>query len=74
MPLKPALLLLVLSACATPAPPALNAYCRLYQRLPDPADAVNMKKRENKLAVLANEETYIRDCALGNQTIAGGPR
>lgn len=63
-----------LSACATQAPPALDSYCRKYQRLPDPADAVNLKQRANKLAILANEETYVRDCALGNQTAPGGPR
>ncbi len=62
------------AACATQAPPALDSYCRKYQRLPDPADAAYMKKRENKLAILANEETYVRDCALGNQSTPGGPR
>lgn len=53
------------AGCATQAPPAHNAYCKLYQRLPDPGDAVNLKKRENKIAILTNEETFVRECMKG---------
>lgn len=57
---------LLMAGCATQAPPASNAYCRLYQRLPDPGDAVHLTKRENKVAILTNEETFQRECLQGD--------
>ena len=67
--------LAVLSSCASAEPPPIsNAFCRLYQTLPDPADAVNLKKRENKLAILSNEQTYAADCQLGDRGKSLGPR
>lgn len=69
-------IVVALGACASnQLPPQDNGFCSLYQALPDPSDAVNMKKRENKLAVLANEETNIRECSgLGNRDHSLGPR
>jgi hypothetical protein len=68
-------LVVALSACANQEPPPIdNGFCRLYQTLPDPADAVNLKKRENKLAILSNEQTYAADCQLGNRSKSMGPR
>jgi hypothetical protein len=56
-------LLIALSACSRNDPPPIdNAFCRLYVRLPDPSDAVHMKKRENKLAILTNEQTWLHEC------------
>jgi hypothetical protein len=64
-------LIALLSACASQTPPVSNAYCRLYQRLPDPADAVNLKKRENKLAVLTNEQTWLTECGYSGSLRKG---
>jgi hypothetical protein len=64
--------LIALSGCADKSPPLESSYCRLYQRLPDPADAVHMKKRENKLAILANEQTA-NECT-GSSGLVNGPR
>ena len=66
------LFLIALSGCAGNPPPIDNAFCVLYQRLPDPADAVHMKKRENKLAILANEQTA-NECT-GSSGLVNGPR
>jgi hypothetical protein len=64
-------IVVLLSACAgKETPPIDNAFCRIYVRLPDPADAVNMKKRENKVAVLTNEQSADRECRSGDM----GPR
>ena len=69
-----ALMLVTLSGCASNTPPLANAFCVVYQRLPDPGDAVNMKKRENKLAILANEQSFDRECLLGDRSKSLGPR
>jgi hypothetical protein len=67
--------LIALSGCAGKEPPPLdNSFCRLYVALPDPSDAVNMKKRENKLAVLTNEQTNDRECRLGDRSKSLHPR
>ena len=60
------------SSCADKPAPIDNAYCRLYIRLPDPSDAVHMKKRENKLAVLTNEQTWLHECGHSG-TLKKGP-
>ncbi len=65
-------LIALLSACATPMPPVDSAFCRLYSRLPDPSDAVNLKLRANKVAILTNEQAYIDFCQ-GKKDF-GGPR
>lgn len=65
--------ILLLAACSRNDPPPIdNAYCRLYVRLPDPSDAVHMKKRENKLAILANEQTWLHECGHAG-TLKKGP-
>lgn len=64
-------LIALLSACATQPPPVDNAFCRLYQRLPDPSDAVNLKLRANKVAILTNEQTWVTECGRKD---FGGPR
>lgn len=64
-------LLIALSGCADKSPPLENAFCALYVRLPDPSDAVNLKKRENKLAILANEQTA-NECHSSG--LVNGPR
>jgi len=53
-------------------PPVDSAFCRLYSRLPDPSDAVNLKLRANKVAILTNEQAYIDFCQ-GKKDF-GGPR
>jgi hypothetical protein len=63
---------LALSGCASNTPVLDNAFCRLYQRLPDPSDAVNLKLRANKVAILTNEQAYIDFCQ-GKKDF-GGPR
>jgi uncharacterized protein YcgI (DUF1989 family) len=64
-------LVVALSACANQEPPPIdNGFCRIYVRLPDPADAVNMKQRANKIAVLTNEQSADRECRSGDM----GPR
>ena len=68
------LLLLALSACADKPAPLDNAFCRLFVRMPDPADAVHLKKRENKIAILTNEMTYEAECLLGSRGASLGPR
>lgn len=65
------LLILLLAACTSKPAPIDNAYCRLYVRLPDPSDAVHMKKRENKLAVLANEQSWLQFCGSDNSGLKG---
>jgi len=65
------LILLSLSGCAINTPVLDNAFCRLYQRLPDPSDAVNLKLRANKVAILTNEQTWVTEC--GRKEF-GGPR
>ena len=63
--------LLTLNACANQEPPPIdNGFCRIYVRLPDPADAVNMKQRANKIAILTNEQSADRECRSGDM----GPR
>ena len=69
-----ATLIALLSACASQTPPVSNAYCRLYQRLPDPADATNLKKRENKVAILTNEQTWLHECSQNGGGLTPGPR
>jgi hypothetical protein len=64
-------LILALSGCAGNDPPPIdNGFCRIYVRLPDPADAVNMKQRANKIAILTNEQSADRECRSGDM----GPR
>lgn len=65
------LFLIALSGCASNPPPVDNAYCVVYQRLPDPSDAVNMKKRENKVAVLTNEQSWIDFCGPEKSGLTG---
>lgn len=67
-------ILLSVAACSGKPAPQENAFCVLYQRLPDPSDAVHMKKRENKLAVLTNEMTFDQECLLGDRAKSLGPR
>lgn len=67
-------LIVLCAACASQPPPVDNGFCRLYAPLPDPADAVNLKKRENKLAILANEQTLDRECRMGDRSKSLGPR
>jgi hypothetical protein len=64
-------LFVALSGCAGNDPPPIdNGFCRIYVRLPDPADAVNMKQRANKIAILTNEQSADRECRSGDM----GPR
>jgi len=63
--------ILLLSACASNTPVLDNAFCRLYTRLPDPSDAVNLKLRANKVAILTNEQTWVTECGRKD---FGGPR
>lgn len=67
-------LIALLSACATQPPPVDNAYCRIYTRLPDPADAANLKKRENKVAILTNEQSWIDFCGPETSGLKPGPK
>lgn len=68
------LVLIALGGCASKElPPQDNGFC-LYQPLPDPADAVNLKVRGNKIAILTNEQTYDRECRLGSRANSLGPR
>ena len=67
------ILIALLSACASQPPPVDNAFCRIYVRLPDPGDAVNLKKRENKIAILTNEQSADREC-MGDRSKSLGPR
>ena len=66
--------LVALSACADKPAPLDNAFCVLYTRLPDPSDAIHLKKRENKVAILTNEMTFDQECLLGNRAKSLGPR
>jgi hypothetical protein len=69
-----ALLLLSLSGCAGNDPPPVdNSFC-LYVPLPDPADAVNLKVRGNKVAILTNEQNFRDFCQLGDRSKSMGPR
>ena len=68
------LLLLALSACADKPAPLDNAFCRLFVRMPDPADAVHLKKRENKIAILTNEQTWLHECTQNGSGLTPGPR
>lgn len=63
--------MVTLSGCASNPPPLENAYCVVYQRLPDPSDAVNLKKRENKVAILTNEQAYIDFCGPEKSGLTG---
>ena len=70
-----AAMIVLLSGCADKGPPPIdNAYCRLYVRLPDPADAVHLKKRENKIAILTNEQTWLHECSQNGSGLTPGPR
>lgn len=64
-------MVVALSACASNTPVLDSAFCRLYTRLPDPSDAVNLKLRANKIAVLTNEQTWVTECGRKD---FGGPR
>ena len=66
--------ILLLGACADKPAPLDSAFCRLYQRLPDPADAVHLKKRENKIAILTNEQTWLHECTQNGSGLTPGPR
>ena len=66
--------LLTLNACANQEPPPVdNSFC-LYVPLPDPADAVNLKVRGNKVAILTNEQNFQQWCMLGDRSKSMGPR
>jgi hypothetical protein len=68
-------ILLSVAGCADKQlPPIDNSFCRIYQRLPDPADAVHLKKRENKVAILTNERTHLTECQLLDRTKSLHPR
>jgi hypothetical protein len=67
-------LVVALSACANQEPPPVdNSFC-LYVPLPDPADAVNLKVRGNKVAILTNEQNFQQWCRLGDRSKSMGPR
>jgi hypothetical protein len=64
----------IVSGCAVKEPPPVdNSFC-LYVPLPDPADAVNLKVRGNKVAILTNEQNFQQWCRLGSRDKSLGPR
>ena len=67
-----ALALLILSACADKPP--LNSFCSWY--VPnDFVDPALMKLNQtNKIAVIANETTRLRECAAAQSGLKAGPR
>ena len=66
--------LIALSACADKPAPLDNAFCRLFVRMPDPSDAIHLKKRENKVAILTNEQTFLHECSQNGGGLTPGPR
>jgi hypothetical protein len=67
-------MVVLLSACGIKEPPPVdNSFC-LYVPLPDPADAVNLKVRGNKVAILTNEQNFQQWCRLGDRGKSLGPR
>ena len=67
-------MVVLLSACGIKEPPPVdNGFC-LYVPLPDPADAVNLKVRGNKVAILTNEQNFQQWCRLGDRSKSMGPR
>ena len=66
-------ILLFAAACSTPAPP-VNSYCELHQRIDFTDRGILGLNAPNKRAVIVGENTYSRDCLLGDRAKSLGQR